>query len=87
MRRRFFRRIFGQRWQSESVFSRFKRCLGSELRAVLWENQVCEAHLRSIVHNLLLLALRLWLGFQQSRISDFRLNQIGQSGPDFHIKL
>ncbi|MCW8132198.1 MAG: transposase, partial [Planctomycetota bacterium] len=57
MRRRFFHRVFGQRWQAESVFSRFKRCLGSELRSVRWKNQESEALLRTVVHNLALLAL------------------------------
>ena len=33
------RRVFGQRWQIESGFSRQKRLLGSALRARRWANQ------------------------------------------------
>lgn len=50
------RRVYGQRWQVESVFSRSKRRLGSALRAVLWKNQKKELRLRVIVHNLMLIA-------------------------------
>jgi Transposase DDE domain len=33
-RRRFFRRVYRQRWQIESAFSRHKRLLGDALRAI-----------------------------------------------------
>jgi transposase len=50
------RRVYGQRWQIESVFSRNKRRLGSDLRAVLWKNQKKELQMQVIVHNLMLIA-------------------------------
>lgn len=49
-------RVYGQRWQAESGFSRLKRVLGSAVRAVKWVNQKKEILLRVIVYNLLLLA-------------------------------
>jgi hypothetical protein len=52
------KRVYGQRWQVESAFSRTKRLLGSALRAVTWANQKKELLLRVIVHNLMLLAAR-----------------------------
>jgi transposase len=50
------RRLYGQRWQIESGFSRNKRLLGSALRATLWVNQKKELLLRAIVHNIMILA-------------------------------
>src|SRR3954471_20882446 len=50
------RRVFGQRWQVESGFSRNKRLLGSALRARLWPNQKREILMRVLTHNLMLLA-------------------------------
>jgi transposase len=50
------RRVYGQRWQIESGFSRQKRLLGSALRARLWASQKREIHLRVLTHNLMLLA-------------------------------
>jgi hypothetical protein len=52
------KRVYGQRWQAESAFSRHKRLLGSALRARLWPNQVAEVLLRVVVHNLMILAAR-----------------------------
>lgn len=54
-RRRKPRRIYNQRWQVESGFSRDKRLMGSALRAVKWPNQVGELLLRCVVHDVLLL--------------------------------
>jgi hypothetical protein len=51
------KRVYGQRWQVESGFSRSKRLLGSALRATLWGNQKKEILLRVITHNLMLLAV------------------------------
>jgi transposase len=51
-----YRRVYGQRWQAESGFSRLKRRLGAALRARTWAAQTAEAVLRAIVHNLMLLA-------------------------------
>lgn len=56
MRRRFFKRLYGQRWQIESAFSRHKRLLGSSLRATSWAGQKREIRLRTLTHNLMLLA-------------------------------
>lgn len=50
------RRVYGQRWQGESGFSRLKRRLGSTVAAVTWANQKAEILLRVIVYNLMLLA-------------------------------
>lgn len=55
-RRRKPRRIYNQRWQVESGFSRDKRLMGQALRAVKWTNQIGELLLRCVVHNVLLLA-------------------------------
>lgn len=54
--RRKGRRVYGQRWQAESVFSRKKRRLGSALRARHWANQKKEILLRCLTLNLMLLA-------------------------------
>jgi DDE family transposase len=50
------KRVYGQRWQIESGFSRNKRLLGSALRASAWVNQKGELLLKVITHNLMLLA-------------------------------
>jgi transposase len=70
MKRRFFKRLYGQRWQIESVFSRHKRRLTSNIRARLWSAQQAEAYIRIVVHNLMILR---WIarGFQQSNNSSF----------------
>jgi hypothetical protein len=54
--RRRRRRVYGQRWQIESGFSRHKRLLGSALRARAWPSQKKEIYLRVVTHNLMLLA-------------------------------
>jgi hypothetical protein len=51
------KRVYGQRWQVESGFSRYKRLLGSALRARRWTVQTHEIVLRVITHNLMLLAV------------------------------
>ena len=55
-RHRRHRRVYGQRWQIESGFSRKKRLLGSALRARTWSGQKKEILLRVLTHNLMLLA-------------------------------
>lgn len=50
------KRVYGQRWQGESGFSRLKRRLGSTVAAVRWVAQKGELVLRCIVYNLMLLA-------------------------------
>ena len=55
MKVRFFRRVYGQRWQVESSFSRHKRRLGSSLRSRRWCNQKKECLLRVLTHNLMII--------------------------------
>ena len=50
------RRVYGQRWQAESAFSRHKRRLGSALGGRSDESRARECHLRVLTHNLMLLA-------------------------------
>jgi hypothetical protein len=57
MHEHFPRDDYGQRWQAESVFSRFKRCLGSSLRARRRWSQHREILARLLVHNLMLVNL------------------------------
>ncbi len=56
MKRRFFKRKYGQRWQAESAFSRHKRRLGSALAGHSEASRERECFLRVITHNLMLLA-------------------------------
>lgn len=56
MRRRFHRRKYRQRWQVESVISRFKRRLGSVLRGRSAAAKERECHTRMLTHNLMILA-------------------------------
>jgi hypothetical protein len=66
--RRFPRKIYGQRWQAETVFSMIKRNLDSALRARRVHSQNREALLRILTHNLMiLLCATLLMAFQQSR--------------------
>ena len=52
------KRVYGQRWQAESAFSRHKRVLGSALRGQSDESRQRECYLRVLTHNLMLLAAR-----------------------------
>jgi hypothetical protein len=54
MRWRFPKRIYGQRWQIESLFSRFKRRLGDQVLAHSGPGQVQETYLRAITMNFLI---------------------------------
>ena len=56
MYRCFHRRKYRQRWQAESVISRFKRRLGSALRARSDQSRERESDLRVFTHNLMILA-------------------------------
>jgi transposase len=49
-------RVFGQRWQAESAFSRHKRRLGSSLGGRSDASRERECRLRVLTHNLMLLA-------------------------------
>lgn len=53
-----YRRVYGQRWQAESVFSRVKRRLGASVASLRWANQRAEVLLRVLAHNVMLLAAR-----------------------------
>jgi DDE family transposase len=50
------KRVFGQRWQAESAFSRHKRRLGSALAGKSDDSRERECRLRVLTHNLMLLA-------------------------------
>jgi len=50
------KRVYGQRWQVESVFSRMKRRLGASVAATNWSNQQTEILLKVFTHNVMLLA-------------------------------
>jgi transposase len=50
------RRVYGQRAQAESAFSRNKRRLGAWVGAVAWANQKTEILLKVLAHNIMLLA-------------------------------
>ena len=58
MKRRFFTRVYRQRWQVESLFSRHKRLLGATLRARKWGAQKQECLVRILTHNLMILHRR-----------------------------
>ena len=55
MKRRFPKRIYGHRWQVESVISRHKRRLDSALRARNYAAQKRECLLRVLTHDLMIL--------------------------------
>ena len=50
------KRVFGQRWQAESAFSRHKRRLGSAVNGRSDDSRKRECFLRVLTHNLMLLA-------------------------------
>lgn len=52
----YYQRVYGQRWQAESAFSRHKRRLGSALGARSDASRERECQLRVLTHNLMLLA-------------------------------
>jgi len=58
MKRRFPTRVYGQRWQVESGFSRHKRRLGSALGATSWAGQKAEIYARVLTYDLMLLGRR-----------------------------
>lgn len=57
MKTRFFHRVFGQRWQIESAFSRHKRRLGAALYSRTDSARKQECYLRVLTHNLMILGL------------------------------
>ena len=66
MKRRWCRRLYGQRWQAESAFSRLKRRLGAALTARRPLARRREVLLRVLTHNAAILH-RHRRGFQQSK--------------------
>jgi len=50
------KRVYGQRWQAESAFSRIKRRLGPSIAALQWKYQKTEVLLKVLAHNILLRA-------------------------------
>ena len=52
MKQHFPKVLYGQRWQAETIFSMFKRNLGSALRARSYQSQNGEIRLRVLTHNL-----------------------------------
>lgn len=56
MYRRFFKIIYRQRWQIESVISRVKRRLGSALRGRTDPAKERDCHMKILTHNLMVLA-------------------------------
>ena len=56
MKRRFHKKIYGNRWQIESIWSRHKRRLGWVLSSRTKQGQEYECHNRIVIHNLMLLA-------------------------------
>ncbi|MHC4461560.1 MAG: transposase [Planctomycetota bacterium] len=61
MKRCFPKKLYGQRWQIETVFSMFKRNLASAVRARLHYSQVREICLRVLAHNLMILRRPIYL--------------------------
>ena len=60
MKANFPKRLFGQRWQVESVVSRLKRRLGYALRGRTDGSRRAECHLRVLTYNLMLLFFTLF---------------------------
>lgn len=56
MYRRFFKRVYRQRWQIESVISRIKRRLGSALRGRTDAAKERDCHMKILTHDLMVLA-------------------------------
>jgi len=52
------KRVYGQRWQIESAFSRCKRRLGASVASIREPNQYHEILIKVVAHNTLLLAAR-----------------------------
>jgi hypothetical protein len=56
MYRRFFKMVYHQRWQIESVISRIKRRLGSALRGQTDAAKERDCHMKILTHDLMVLA-------------------------------
>jgi len=64
------KKLYGQRWQAETVNSMIKRNLGSALRARTARRRSCELMLRVVTHNLMIFR-RVSRGSRQSRTQLF----------------
>jgi len=65
MKSRFPKKKYRQRWQVESIFSRFKRRLGYALRARTDESRQSECFLRVLTYNLMVVLLTLKRAFYE----------------------
>ena len=73
MQQEFNKEIYGQRWQVESVFSRFKRRLGYALRSHSHAARKVECQVRVLTYNLMIL----YLLFAKSKyVRKYRMNII-----------
>jgi len=57
LHRHFPKKLYGQRWQIETVFSVLKRCLDAALRARTYHSQCREVVLKVLTYNLMILLL------------------------------
>lgn len=55
MKKAFPKRLYKQRWQVESAFSRFKRVLTPVLHGRSWSAQQREVHLRVLTYNYMIM--------------------------------
>ena len=76
MKERFPAKKYRQRWQIESVFSRFKRRLGNALTARTENSRTAECLLRVLTYNLMVVLLT----FQKSYLPIFSTEQIKSRG-------
>ena len=67
MKRRFPKKLYGQRWQIETVFSMLKRNLGAALHARHYHSQTREIRLRLLTHNLMILRSSTMFHTEQDR--------------------
>ena len=67
MKQEFPKEIFGQRWQVESVFSRFKRKLGYALRATTEQSRAIECLMRVLTYNFMILLFTCKYGFYRAQ--------------------
>ena len=63
----FPKKTYGQRWQIETVFSMFKRNLGSALRARTYHSQTREIRLRVLTHNITILLCLFYVLYRARR--------------------
>jgi hypothetical protein len=67
MRQKFDKKSYGQRWQSETVFSMIKRNLGCALKARTYWAQCRELALLALTHNVMIILLILSFSTEHSR--------------------